>query len=131
MVIQCLDLLLGCLACVVLHELILICVVLVLFMLTTIKSFFVFSLFWLIKLILVHVNFVTGSTGRRWVIHARTPITTAPARPVAHPEEVAALRLGRVGPCPHLRGHPQPPTHALCRRQLINIIFLSTTGRRN
>jgi hypothetical protein len=66
MVIQCLDLLLGCLACVVLHELILICVVLVLFMLTTIKSFFVFSLFWLIKLILVHVNFVTGSTGRRW-----------------------------------------------------------------
>jgi hypothetical protein len=53
--------------------------------------------------------------------HARLP----------HPEEVAALRLGRVGPCPHLRGHPQPPTHALCRHQLINIIFLSTTGRRN
>jgi hypothetical protein len=59
MVIQCLDLLLGCLACVVLHELILICVVLVLFMLTAIKLFFVFSLLWLIKLILVPVNFVT------------------------------------------------------------------------
>jgi hypothetical protein len=59
MVIQCLDLLLGCLACVVLHGLILICVVLVLFMLTVISSFFVLSLFWLIKLILVHVNFIT------------------------------------------------------------------------
>jgi hypothetical protein len=58
MVIQWLDLLLGCLACVILHELILICVVLVLFMLTTIRSFFVFSLFWLIKLILVPINFV-------------------------------------------------------------------------
>jgi hypothetical protein len=44
MVIQCLDLLLGCLACVVLHEL-MICVVLVLFMLTIIISFYVFSLF--------------------------------------------------------------------------------------
>jgi hypothetical protein len=62
MVTQCLDLLLGCLVCVVLHELILICVVLVLFMLTTIRSFFVFSLFWFIKLILVHVNFVTMLT---------------------------------------------------------------------
>jgi hypothetical protein len=54
MVIQWLD----CLACVVLHELILICVVLVLLMLTTIRSFFVFSLFWLIKLIFGSVNFV-------------------------------------------------------------------------
>jgi hypothetical protein len=52
MVTQCLDLLLGRL----------IYVVLVLFMLTTIRSFFVFSLFWLIKLILVHVNFVTQLT---------------------------------------------------------------------
>jgi hypothetical protein len=62
MVIQCLDLLLDCLVCVLLHELILIYVVLVLFMLTAIKSFFVFSLFWLIKLILVHVNCITGPT---------------------------------------------------------------------
>jgi hypothetical protein len=45
MVIQYLDMLLGCLAYVVLHELILICAVLVLFLLTTIKSFYVFSLF--------------------------------------------------------------------------------------
>jgi hypothetical protein len=52
MVTQCLDLLLGRL----------IYVVLVLFMLTTIRSFFVFSLFWLIKLILVPVNFVTQLT---------------------------------------------------------------------
>jgi hypothetical protein len=59
MVIQCLDLLLGCLTYVVLHELILICVVLVLFMLTTIKLIFVFYVFWLIKLILMSVNFVT------------------------------------------------------------------------
>jgi hypothetical protein len=42
---QCLDMLLGCLAYVVLHELVLISVVLVLFMLTAIKLFFVFSLF--------------------------------------------------------------------------------------
>jgi hypothetical protein len=59
MVFQCLDMSLSCLSCVVLHELILICVVLLLVMLTVIKSFYVFSLFWLIKLILVPVNFVT------------------------------------------------------------------------
>jgi hypothetical protein len=59
MVIQCLYLLLVYLACVVLHELILICVVLVLFMLTAIRSFFVLSLFWLNKLILGFVNFAT------------------------------------------------------------------------
>jgi hypothetical protein len=56
MVIQCLDLLLGCLAYVVLHELILICVVLALFILTAIRSF---SLFSLIKLILGPINFLT------------------------------------------------------------------------
>jgi hypothetical protein len=62
--IQCLDLLLGSLACVVLHELVLIYVVLVLFMLTATKSFFVFSLFWLIKLILGPVNFVIVLTSQ-------------------------------------------------------------------
>jgi hypothetical protein len=64
MMIQCLDLLLGSLACVVLHELVLIYVVLVLFMLTATKSFFVFSLFWLIKLILGLVNFVIVLTSQ-------------------------------------------------------------------
>jgi hypothetical protein len=58
MVIQWLDLLLGYLVCVVLHGLILICVVLELFMLTANRLFFVFSLFWLVKLILVPVNFL-------------------------------------------------------------------------
>jgi hypothetical protein len=59
MVIQCIYLLLGSLACVVLHELVLICVVLMIFMLTATRSFFVFSLFWLIKLILELVYFLT------------------------------------------------------------------------
>jgi hypothetical protein len=43
-------------------ELILICVPLMLFMLTAIRSFYVFSLFWLIKLISEFVNIVTRCT---------------------------------------------------------------------
>jgi hypothetical protein len=59
MVMQWLDVLFSCLTCVVLQELIFICIVLGLLMLTATRSFFVFSLFWLIKLILGRVNFVT------------------------------------------------------------------------
>jgi hypothetical protein len=59
MVIQWLDLLFDCLAWVILHDLILICVVIVLFILIATRSFFMFSLLWLISLILGPVNFVT------------------------------------------------------------------------
>jgi hypothetical protein len=57
MVIQ--YLLLGCLACVVLHELILICVVLVLFMLTATRLFFYILSVLVDQINLRPINFVT------------------------------------------------------------------------
>jgi hypothetical protein len=51
-----------CLVCVAFYDLILICIVLVLFILTASRSLFLYMLTWMIKLILSLVNFLTAPT---------------------------------------------------------------------
>jgi hypothetical protein len=62
MVISWIDPLSICLICVAFCDLIWICVVLVLFMLTTSRSLFLYMLTWMIELILGLVNFLTIPT---------------------------------------------------------------------
>jgi hypothetical protein len=63
MVISWIDPLSICLVCVVFYDLILICVVLVLFILTDSTLLFLYMLTWMIKLILGLVKFVTQAVG--------------------------------------------------------------------
>jgi hypothetical protein len=74
MVILLIDPLSICPVCVVFYDLISICVVLVLFMLTTSRSLFLYMLTWMIKLILDFINFLNFLT---------VPLDASGSRPTA------------------------------------------------